>query len=127
MSTIFFNSITNLYERNNIFSEWLISPFKETDDEYSSLTHFYRYSSVLKLVNNIGHIANAVKLETIHLDLVYCYEKFPFQNLQVEILNTNIFGITEILWLILQSFFFGSQILGSCKRGRIFLAFFKKF
>lgn len=37
------------------------------------------------LVNNTGHIANAVNLETVHLNLVYCYEKFTFQKLQVEI------------------------------------------
>jgi len=39
---MFFNSITNLYDRNSIFSEWLISPFKETDDECTTLIHFYR-------------------------------------------------------------------------------------
>lgn len=74
MSTIFFNSVTNLYERNNILCEWLISPFKETDDTCTSVTHSYRYSSVSTLVNNTGHIANAVNLETVYLNLVYCYD-----------------------------------------------------
>lgn len=105
MSTFSFNSTINLYEDNNIFSQWLISPFNKTDDEGTSLTHFYRYSSILMLVNNTGHIANAVKFETVHLSLAYCCEKFTFQKLQLEMLTTNIIKCTEILWLILQNFF----------------------
>lgn len=67
----------------------IISLFKETDDECTSLTHFYRYSFILFLVNNTGHIVNVVKFETVHLNLVYCYEIFTFQKLQIEILTTN--------------------------------------
>lgn len=64
--SFFFNSIKNIYESNGISLKWLISQFRETDNECTSLTHFYRYSSALMLVKNTGHIANAVKLETIN-------------------------------------------------------------
>lgn len=69
----FFNRVTDLCERNNIFSEWLMSPFKETYDQCTSLTYFCRYNSGLMLMNKAGHIVNAIKLETVLLNLVYCY------------------------------------------------------
>lgn len=108
----FFDSITNIYGSNNITLKWRISQYRETDNECTSLKHFYRYISALILVNNTGHVANAIKLETINSEN-WSTSVWPTimrnslsKKLQVEILTINIFRINDILCLTVQNFFF---------------------